>query len=430
MTGADLLAWLVEASIVLSLAAAVVLLARRAAYGRVGAVWIYALWLAMPAGLLATAAPNGIVESPLSLTVRAGAAGGFGPDGAGPSASVAPVGLLVGLALAVWLAGAAALLFHAWRAQRRFARAVIASARWPTEAEVRALARAAAGTALDPIRDVRFTALLHGPMVCGLSRPVVLLPENFLARYAADERRVMLLHEAEHIAAQHLQHRAAAAVLRCLFWFHPLAWLAERAFLADQEMACDQAVLNRDLAIRPKLYAATLLKAVGDIADASPPAPAASTALIAINQLKGRTAMLTRHTAPKGTRTVGLCLLGAVAAAAVLAGLSAVAPARSQDFGAEPQTRDFQPVYRIPPAYPQEAVEAKLDGRCVMEYDIDADGAPQNIHAVQCSDGVFAAPSLESVRQWRFDPATAGGTTGERVVIEFQLEDDRESENG
>src|SRR5690606_22284039 len=143
---------------------------------------------------------------------------------------------------------------------------------------------------------------------------------------------------------------------------------AERAFLADQEMACDQAVLGRDTAIRPKAYAATLLKAAGDIAGGAPRAPAASTPLIVINHLKGRTAMLTRHASLKDTRASGLTMLGAVASAAVLAGLAAVAPARAQDDGAEPQTRNFVPVVRTPPAYPLEAVEAALEGDCVIGY--------------------------------------------------------------
>jgi TonB family protein len=427
MTGAGLLSWLAEASIVLGVVVTIVLVTGRIARGRIGAGWIYALWLAVPAALLASLAPNGMVDSPLSLTVWADASGMAGrarPDAAGGAAAAIS---FAAVAVFVWLAVAAALLLHSWRAQRRFERAVVAPARAPNAAEATTLTDAAAGTGLDAARDFRFTGALDGPLACGLARPVVLLPEEFVARYAAHERRVMVLHEAEHISGRHLQHRAAAAALRCLFWFHPLAWLGERAFLADQEMACDQAVLGSDAAIGPKTYAATLLKAAGDIARGAPRPPAASTPLIAINHLKGRTAMLTRHASLKGTRASGLAMLGAVASAAVLAGLSAIAPAHAQED--EPKTKDFMPMIRVPPAYPPEAVEGGIEGNCVMGYDIDAQGTPQNIEAVQCTDDVFAAASIEAVRRWRFDPETAGGTSGEQVVIDFQLEDDSDSEN-
>jgi TonB family protein len=192
-------------------------------------------------------------------------------------------------------------------------------------------------------------------------------------------------------------------------------------------MACDQAVLGRDAAIRPQIYAETLLKAAGDIAGGAPRPPVVSTPLIATNHLKGRTAMLTRHASLRDTRASGLTMLGAVASAAVLAGLAAVAPAQAQDDGAEPQTRNFVPVVRIPPSYPQEAVDGGLGGNCVVGFDIDAEGTPQDIRAEQCTDDVFEAVSIEAVRQWRFGPEAAG-TSDERTMIVFQLEEDSDSE--
>ncbi len=422
MTSADLLSWLGEASLVLGVVVLVVLAAGRIARLRVGAGWIYALWLAVPAALAASLTPNGLVDAPFSLTVSAGTSGAFGRAADAPGAGAASA--FAGTVLAIWLAGAAAFLFCAWRAQRRFARGVIAAARIPDAAEADALARAAAGTALDPRRDFRFTGALDGPLASGLARPVVLLPEDFLTRYGADERRVMTLHEAEHVRARHLQHRAAAAVLRSLFWFHPLAWLGERAFVADQEQACDRAVLGRDAAIGPQLYARTLLKAAEDMTGGGRRMPAASTPLIAINHLKGRTAMLTNHACLKETRAAGLSMIGAVAAAALLTGLAAVAPANAQDAG--DAASNLRPVTAVPPAYPAEAAEADLEGECIVGFDIQADGATGNVRALGCTQDIFETAAVQAVEQWRYG-ADAAGTTDERVMIRFQLAPDSEA---
>ena len=105
----DLLRWLAEASIVLGVVAPLVLLIGRVARGRVGAGWIYAMWLAVPAALLASLAPDGLVASPLSVTVWAdgGAASGAGaPEAAGGATAAAfPAALVL-----IWLTGAAAFL--------------------------------------------------------------------------------------------------------------------------------------------------------------------------------------------------------------------------------------------------------------------------------------------------------------------------------
>jgi beta-lactamase regulating signal transducer with metallopeptidase domain len=365
MPAAPLLAWLGEASIVLALVALLVLLARRAARGRLSARSTYALWLAVPLAILATLAPAGLVQLPaapapawlpeitvdrltLDLTLPA----------TGASTQAAPLPL-ASLALSAWLVGLIVILAAHLGAQWRFDRAVVAVARRPETHELEALAAAAARTTLVPDRDFRLTDRVAGPLACGLFRPLVLLPEDFLARYSEEERRIMALHEAEHVRAGHIAHRLLARALRGVFWFHPLAWLAERAFAADQELACDQGALALDPTIRPRTYAAALLKAAEAAAEA-PRAPSACIPLVGLAHLKERTVMLARHASIGRTRLAGALVMSAVAALAATAGLTSC--------GTAP---DAKPARGVAVAErPTQGVAAIVNGEVISTYDV------------------------------------------------------------
>ena len=78
----------------------------------------------------------------------------------------------------------------------------------------------------------------------GWSRPRILLPAA--ARDWSDERiRVVLAHELAHIARRDWGFQLAAEVLRVLYWFNPLLWIACRRLRVESERACDDAVLAR-----------------------------------------------------------------------------------------------------------------------------------------------------------------------------------------
>ncbi|HMO65145.1 MAG TPA: M56 family metallopeptidase, partial [Verrucomicrobiota bacterium] len=89
-------------------------------------------------------------------------------------------------------------------------------------------------------------------------RPVILLPERLAAGLAADQLDDVLLHELAHVRRGDLWTGHAQALLQCVWWWHPLVWLAGRRLNRAREEAADEAVLAA-LDREPPRYAETLV---------------------------------------------------------------------------------------------------------------------------------------------------------------------------
>lgn len=103
--------------------------------------------------------------------------------------------------------------------------------------------------------NLYLSAQVTGPMVCGILRPRILLPRSYENR----ELDWILAHERTHIRRLDNLWRLLGLITACLHWFNPLIWLFLKWFLADLELSCDEAVLRRCTAEDRKSYAHTLL---------------------------------------------------------------------------------------------------------------------------------------------------------------------------
>ncbi|HJT86795.1 MAG TPA: TonB family protein, partial [Bryobacteraceae bacterium] len=107
------------------------------------------------------------------------------------------------------------------------------------------------------IEDDRYeSAWISAPLTVGVIRPKILLPLEW-RDWEGAKLEAVLAHERSHIRRCDWGIAMLAAVNRCLFWFHPLAWWLERHLSNLAEHACDDAALletgTRDC------YAQTLL---------------------------------------------------------------------------------------------------------------------------------------------------------------------------
>lgn len=96
------------------------------------------------------------------------------------------------------------------------------------------------------------------PAVCGLFRPVILLPRMLAEKLTAGQLQAVLLHEAIHLRRRDIWVNCAQALLQVLYWWHPLVWLANARIRYVREEAVDDAVMLA-LAGEADLYAPTLL---------------------------------------------------------------------------------------------------------------------------------------------------------------------------
>jgi TonB family protein len=90
----------------------------------------------------------------------------------------------------------------------------------------------------------------------GLLRPKILIPTCALT-WEESRIRVVAGHELAHVARGDWITQLAAELLRCVYWFNPLAWIACRRLRRESEHAADDAVLLRG--VRAADYAAHLL---------------------------------------------------------------------------------------------------------------------------------------------------------------------------
>jgi TonB family protein len=78
----------------------------------------------------------------------------------------------------------------------------------------------------------------------GLLRPKVVLP-SAAAGWPDERVRIVLYHELAHIRRRDWIVLLAAELLKCVYWFNPLMWMAVARLRQEGEHACDDAVINR-----------------------------------------------------------------------------------------------------------------------------------------------------------------------------------------
>ena len=165
----------------------------------------------------------------------------------------------------------------------------------------------------------------------GVRRPKVILPRS--ARYWPQDRVWMVLgHELAHVRRGDWLTHMTAELLRSVYWFDPLIWIACWRLRLESEQACDDAVLG--LGIEGPEYATHLLDLARTFKQSRAimfPAPA----LVGQSSLERRIrAMLNTHVNRTPiTRAAGLAIAAALAALTIpLAGLAASAQATSASF--------------------------------------------------------------------------------------------------
>ena len=245
----------------------------------------------------------------------------------GVGESSAPGTSVAAIILIVYAAGVfavfASTLTGLWRAHRLLGRARPADANWRRAAdEARSLLRIQRRIRVLISRDVAV------PVTWGYWRPVVVLPAA-LPKWSADERRLVMLHEAEHARSGDWLFALAGRAACAVYWFHPAVWWTASQLRADCELACDERVVAAGA--RRSDYADLLVRAVDALA------PSANADLLPTLALSRRGGLRTRLSALVDAPRDARPLARSWAAAATAATLMASAPLRAVELA---PTRD------------------------------------------------------------------------------------------
>lgn len=160
-----------------------------------------------------------------------------------PQAAPAPARSLTLSQVLPWVWGSGAVLLLLWHlvGWLRFQAYVRRWAR-PAEPEARAEAvRQAEALGISaPVSLLRCPGVA-GPMMTGLFRPTVLLPEE---GPAAGDLRFVLRHELTHFRRRDIPYKVLLLCANIVYWFDPLVWIMLRAAEGDMERSCDSDVVK------------------------------------------------------------------------------------------------------------------------------------------------------------------------------------------
>jgi beta-lactamase regulating signal transducer with metallopeptidase domain len=114
-------------------------------------------------------------------------------------------------------------------------------------------------------------------MTWGVLNPRVMLPAG-APSWDGERIRIVLAHELAHVQRRDWIVQIGSEVLRSLFWFNPLVWLASWRLRLESERACDDAVVN--LGVSGREYAQHLLDLARQFGQARHTSPLPAVAIV------------------------------------------------------------------------------------------------------------------------------------------------------
>jgi beta-lactamase regulating signal transducer with metallopeptidase domain len=239
-----------------------------------------------------------------------------------------------------------------------------------------------------PVR-LRVTNQAMSPAVCGLYRPVILLPQALVEQLPPAQLRAVLLHELTHLRRGDVWANCVQSLLQIVYWWHPLVWLANARIRRVREEAVDDTVM---LALRDEAetYAPTLL----EVAKLAFHRPLASLGLVGIlesrSALRQRIERLMDFRAPHKAGLTLASLLGILAFTALAVPMgAALPPSTNTSVAAGSPTA----AGNTPPA-PPARTDSETAGPATMTFKIDRPPDADSLKKLLLDEGVKIPPTV------------------------------------
>jgi len=181
---------------------------------------------------LAPAVPPALIRAPLEPRLLQGAVEPFpeSPVSTPPTAAGhVPLAIDPGpILLGVWALGSAVVL-------------CIWLCRW---LKVRRIIGSSVPVDRPALAPIRCSASLLEPVLAGIWRPVLLIPEGLFDHLQPSQIEAVLAHETCHLRRRDNLTASAHMLVEALFWFYPPVWWIGGRLLVERERACDEAVIR------------------------------------------------------------------------------------------------------------------------------------------------------------------------------------------
>ena len=255
-------------------------------------------------------------------------------------------------------------------------------------------------------RNLKFveSKFFNSPAVFGFLTANIILPKDF-HELDDEQQQVILSHELHHVQRRDYQTNHIRNLVRCVFWFNPLVYLADKYFEADQELSCDLGVLQTIQSITTHSYAKVLVNEATN-----------KNRTMLLSQwnysslIKERIKMLGRN-----KNKLWHKWLTAIFAVASIGYANLLVAGNSE------KSETATPIVVVQSKYPIAAVESKIEGLVKFKFDLKDDGTPINLTIVNSEPaGVFDQVALEAIEKWRFKPDVLA-KTGLFYTLEYKL---------
>ncbi|PKG97531.1 M56 family metallopeptidase [Paraglaciecola sp. MB-3u-78] len=388
--------WLIEQQIVISFLLLTLITLEAKAMKNLGAEVIYALWLLVPLLLIANNLPQDVItvddKSIYRYIVEIGAA-------------TNTVNINFNWAL-LWLSGCLAILSLGAIAQWKIYRIAHFGSR-----------KVELGIALPNTLTVVKNNQLSSPILSGIFKPTLLIPEGFHSQFSVRQQQLMINHELVHFHRGDNLYNLFALLFVAVFWFNPLTWLAYRAFRRSQELACDAAVLKQSTTEDQISYSKALVQC----------AERSLHSFSIYSPYGEKHTMFKRIINIQSPSKIKPALIGlSIALSSTLLASVAFANLAETAHSVDKPSMAI-PVIRIEPKYPVEAARDNQEGSVILQFDITQDGSTDNIEVIESfPQQVFDKNAITALKQWTYKPRIQGGQaqiqSGLKVQLDFKLD--------
>lgn len=147
-----------------------------------------------------------------------------------------------GVILLFGMAGILAMAGWLWH-RTRYVTQMVGNARKAPESLLDLAEQCRVQMGLKHVIEVRLSSDTTSPAVCGVVRPVILIPELLEKKLSPQQLRAVFLHELAHVKRGDAWFNSLQTLLQIAYWWHPLLWFGNAHIRRLREQATDELVM-------------------------------------------------------------------------------------------------------------------------------------------------------------------------------------------